>query len=79
MENSELVTACVCAAMLDIKVGTLNVWRCRKRYALPFVKIGKSVKYKRSDIEKFIASRTFSGVDPDPEARPKRKYTRRQK
>jgi len=41
--------------------GTLAVWRSTKRYPLPFVKIGRNVRYKKSDVLAFIASRTESG------------------
>jgi hypothetical protein len=36
----------------------MMVWRCTKRYPIPYVKIGRSVKYRRSDLLAFIASRT---------------------
>ena len=31
-----------------------------KRYALPYVKIGRLVKYKREDLERFILENRFS-------------------
>jgi hypothetical protein len=52
------------AAILGIKSETLSVWRCTRRYALPFVKIGKKVFYRGADIQKFIESRTI-GVNTD--------------
>jgi hypothetical protein len=45
------------AKMLGVNLGTLSVWRCTKRYPLPYVKIGKKVFYRLEDIEKFIESR----------------------
>ena len=35
---------------------TLAVWRCTKRYPLPWVKIGSRVRYRASDVEVFIAA-----------------------
>ena len=53
------------AEMLGVSVGTLSVWRCVRRYpALRYTKIGRSVKYRLSDIERFISSRTV-GVSAD--------------
>lgn len=46
------------AAFLDITIGTLQVWRSTGRYGIPFVKIGRSVRYKRADLEAWIESRT---------------------
>lgn len=49
------------AELLGTTEGTLAVWSCTKRYGLPFVKIGRLVKYKLSDLEDFIQRRTQSG------------------
>jgi len=49
------------AELLGTTEGTLAVWSCTKRYGLPFVKIGRLVKYKLSDLEAFIQRRTQSG------------------
>jgi len=45
------------AARLDIEPQTLAVWRSLRRYDLPFIKIGRSVKYDPADVEAFIARR----------------------
>ena len=42
---------------LGVSVETLNVWRCTKRYNLPYVKAGRLVRYRRSDVEAFVTSR----------------------
>ncbi len=49
------------AELLGTTEGTLAVWSCTKRYGLPFIKIGRLVKYKLSDLEDFIQRRTQSG------------------
>lgn len=53
-----LLTENEAAAFLDTTAGTLQVWRSTGRYGIPFVKIGRSVRYKRADLEAWIASRT---------------------
>lgn len=42
------------ATALKVEVETLNVWRCTKRYPLPYVKIGRCVRYRASDVQAFI-------------------------
>jgi hypothetical protein len=42
--------------ILGISVGTLAVWRATKRYALAYIKVGRAVRYKKSDVEAFIAA-----------------------
>jgi excisionase family DNA binding protein len=46
------------AEYLGVSVGTLEVWRCTKRYPLPFIKVGRLVKYRKSDLDAFLESRT---------------------
>lgn len=58
---SPLVDEKGAAEILSITPGTLSVWRCLRRYDLPFVKIGKSVRYRMADLEQFIESRTVGG------------------
>ena len=53
------------ADILGTTAGTLSVWRCTSRYPLAYVKVGKSVRYKLSDVWAFINSRTVGGdIDP---------------
>ena len=49
------------AEYIGVETGTLATWRCTGRYGLPFVKIGRSVKYLYADLDAFIASNTVSG------------------
>jgi len=43
---------------LQLANGTLAVWRSKKRYPeLRYVKVGRSVRYPRSVVERFLAER----------------------
>jgi excisionase family DNA binding protein len=46
------------AELLDTAPGTLSVWRCTGRYKLPFLKIGRKVRYRRTDLLAWMESRT---------------------
>lgn len=48
------------AAILNVSAKTLNVWRCTGRVALPYVKVGSRVRYRRTDLENFIGRSTRS-------------------
>ncbi len=50
------------AERLGIKTQTLASWRCLARYNLPFIRIGRTVRYKSEDIQAFIADHTVVGV-----------------
>jgi len=46
------------ATYLGITPGTLEVWRSTKRHIIPFIKVGRLVKYRKSSLDDFLASRT---------------------
>ncbi|MCC2866313.1 MAG: helix-turn-helix domain-containing protein [Candidatus Accumulibacter phosphatis] len=46
------------AQFLDNSPGTLSVWRSTGRYNLPFIKIGRNVRYRRSDLIAWLEKRT---------------------
>lgn len=58
MYKSELFTPEQAADYLGVTAKTLAVWRCVGRYNIPFVKVGRLVKYRRSELDAFLASRT---------------------
>jgi excisionase family DNA binding protein len=52
--RSELFSRSEAAAYLGVAKQTLAIWACTKRYDLNYVKIGRLVKYRRADLDKFI-------------------------
>lgn len=42
------------ARYLGVSPGTLAVWDCTKRYNLSPLKVGRAVRYRRSDLDKFL-------------------------
>ena len=54
----ELLTAQQVAELLNVKYQTLAYWRSSGRHDLPFVKVGASIRYRKADIEKWLADRT---------------------
>lgn len=46
------------AAYIGVSVDTLSVWRCVGRYNIPFIKVGRLVKYRKSALDSFLDSRT---------------------
>jgi excisionase family DNA binding protein len=57
---SDLLTRNQAAEYLGVSPNTLAVWASTGRYPLPFVRVGRSVRYRRSDLEKFLESRTVT-------------------
>ncbi len=59
----ELLNEAQAAEFLQVTPGTLSVWRSTKRYPIPYLKIGSRVRYRRTDLEQWLRSRTVSPVD----------------
>ncbi len=58
--QSDFFTTTEAAQFLGVSIGTLEVWRCTKRYSLPYLKIGRLVKYRRHDLVAWAESRRVS-------------------
>jgi hypothetical protein len=56
----KLVSPNLAAQVLDTTAQTLANWRNTGRYSLPYVKVGRLVRYRLSDLEAFIETRTVS-------------------
>ncbi len=56
--DEQLLGAAEAAEMLKVSPGTLAVWRSSGRYALPFVKVGRHVRYRVRDIEGWLETRS---------------------
>lgn len=61
----QLISPKETAQILGVSVETLSQWRHHKRYNLPYVKSGSRVRYRKEDIEAFIAARTKGGRDAE--------------
>jgi excisionase family DNA binding protein len=55
---SELFNTQYAAEYLGVTVATLEVWRSTKRYNIPYIKVGRLVKYRKSALDAFLESRT---------------------
>jgi excisionase family DNA binding protein len=62
-KTSDLLTRDEAAAYLGVSPATLATWASTKRYPLPFVKIGRAVKYRVAALDKFIEARTTGAAE----------------
>ncbi len=42
------------AELLGVDLHTLAVWRCEGRYNLPYVKVGRLVRYPEDSVKNFV-------------------------
>jgi len=56
----ELLDQDAAAEVLHVKPGTLSVWRSTGRYNLPFIKVGRKVRYRRTDLLIWLEKHTRS-------------------
>lgn len=67
-KNESLLDRKTAAKYLNLSPGTLAVWDCTKRYDLSPIKIGRAVRYRKADLDKFIEQRLWSSsnTNSDP-------------
>lgn len=53
-----LLTQEEAAVLVGVKPSTLQIWRVTGRYGLPYVKSGRLVRYRESDVLAFLDRRT---------------------
>jgi len=56
--TERLLTRQEAANVLGVKPQTLAVWASARRYDLPFIKVGRCVRYRMSDLQSFLDRRT---------------------
>lgn len=62
----ELLTRKQAAEYLNVTKSTLNAWASERRNNLPFVRVGtKIVRYRKSDLDDFIARNTVNAPAPE--------------
>lgn len=61
-KHTERMSPATAAEYLGIKESTLAIWRCTRRYKLPYIKVGRLVQYRKSDLDAFLLSRIVEGT-----------------
>ncbi len=54
---SDLLDEKQAATLLQVTPGTLSVWRSTGRYQIPFIKVGRLVRYRQTDLINWLESR----------------------
>jgi len=60
MQNPEIMTTDDAAAYLSVNKRKLQLDRVSKR-AIPFIKIGRLVRYRKADLDAYISAQTVGG------------------
>lgn len=58
--DKALLTDEEAAYLLDLEPESLAVFRSTGRHQIPYIKIGRNVRYRRSDLEAWLVSRTHT-------------------
>ncbi len=59
LETDRLLSTEKAAELLSIPASTLSKWRSTGQVRIPFVKIGRQIKYRTTDLRRFIESSTI--------------------
>jgi excisionase family DNA binding protein len=60
--QSKLMDTEDAAQYIGVTTRTLEVWRCTKRHAIPYIKVGRLVRYRCKDLDCWLESRTVDAV-----------------
>ncbi len=63
--NTTLISRKKAAELLGLKPETLATWASTKRYSIPFVKVGRCVRYRLSDLAKFVETNIHAQINGD--------------
>jgi excisionase family DNA binding protein len=58
LSQGELLTPRQAADILGVKTQTLALWRSTGKHGLPFIKVGTSVRYRQTELDAWLRSRT---------------------
>ena len=61
MSSRDLISPDEVAEILGVATQTLAIWRCARRYGLPFVRVGRLIRYRKADVEAWLTARTQKG------------------
>lgn len=64
---ADLLTDEQVAELLNVSTKTLATWRSTGRYALPFLRIGARIRYRRQDVATWLESRLAGTAAPAQE------------
>jgi excisionase family DNA binding protein len=64
MADSGLLTLAETASLLRLKVSTLRAWVLRRQ--IPYVKVGRLVRIRRSDVETLVTASVVPARSSDP-------------
>lgn len=62
-QNADLLTNDQAAEYIGVTPRTLEVWRCTKRHQIPYIKVGRLVKYRKSALDTFLEQRTIGAAE----------------
>ncbi len=57
--RSDLLNTEQAATYLGVTARTLEVWRCTKRHAIPYIKVGRLVKYRKAELDHWLTQQTI--------------------
>ncbi len=65
MSSLKLLTPEEVGDLLGVTEHTLANWRCERRHNLPYVKVGRLVRYREEDVDAYIEQQTQADSSDD--------------
>lgn len=62
-ERKKLMNVREAAEYLAIQPNTLRIWKCTGRYSIPYVRVGRLIKYYQADLDAFLERRRVEPIE----------------
>ena len=62
VDTPSLLTREQAAEYLGVKAQTLAAWASSRRYGLPMIRVGRSIRYRRADLDRWLDKRTVGAA-----------------
>jgi excisionase family DNA binding protein len=62
---AELLSRDDAARYMNVRPQTLACWASSGRYGLRYIRVGRSVRYRKSDLDAWLASRTVQQTEAE--------------
>jgi excisionase family DNA binding protein len=63
--ENELLTPIQAAEFLGVSKNTLCVWRSLGRYNVPYIKVGRLIRYRKNDLKEWLERRYRKNGETD--------------
>ena len=63
--SAPLLNEAQAAEYIGVRPHTLSVWRCTRRHGIAYIRVGRLIRYRRLDLDRWLEQRREGGEEVD--------------